>query len=75
MRPVAIRGPLPLIGFLLALAACGDDGQRGPPPSATVAYIVTSCRQTGGTMTLQQDKRTFDVETVDASWSAPYQEQ
>jgi hypothetical protein len=67
VRPVAIRGPLPLLGLLLALAACGDDGGGGPPSGAgTVAYIVTSCRQTGTDMTLQQEVRILrgDAEAV-----------
>ncbi len=33
-------------------------GRRSPPPvTGTVAYLVTSCRQTAGTMTLQQEVR------------------
>jgi hypothetical protein len=63
VRPVAIRGPLPLVVFLFAIAACGGDGERGPPPSGTVAYIVTACQQTGAQMTLQQEVRILRGET------------
>src|SRR5574341_685870 len=46
------------IVLLLFLAACGG-GEGGSPASeaSTLAYIVTSCRQIGTDMTLQQDVR------------------
>jgi hypothetical protein len=51
------RDALALVAVLLALAACGGEGQPSPAGTGTVAYLVTSCRQTGGTMTLQQEVR------------------
>jgi hypothetical protein len=56
----------PLAALLLALAACGDDGGSPPSATGTVAYIVTSCQQTGAQMTLQQDVRILhgDAEAV-----------
>jgi hypothetical protein len=46
------------VGLTLLLAHCGGDGHDGAgSPAATVAYIVTACRQTGASMTLQQEVR------------------
>lgn len=48
---------LPLLGVLLALVACGGEGSSSPPATGTLAYVVTSCRQVGADMTIQQDIR------------------
>ena len=50
-----VLGVLLLVTVLLA--ACGGGGGSPPSGAQTVAYIVTSCSQTGGTMTLQQELR------------------
>jgi hypothetical protein len=51
VRPLAMRGPLPLVSLLLALVACGDGSDSAPQDGSatltgTLAYVVTECRET-----------------------------
>jgi len=70
-----ICGRFTLVGLLLALAACGDDGGGGSSASdvGTLAYVVTSCREVAGQATLQQELRIYHGtgETVTAMSVGP----
>ena len=75
MKLAPICGRFTLVGLLLALAACGDDGGGGSSASdvGTLAYVVTSCREVTGQATLQQELRIYHGkgETVTAMSVGP----
>ena len=74
MKLAPICGRFTLIGLLLAVAACGDGGDGSSASNVgTLAYVVTSCRETAGQATLQQELRIYHGtgETVTAKSVGP----
>ena len=63
----ATKNTLALLALLLTLAACGGDEDSSPVETETLAYIVSSCRQTGAEMTVRQELRVRRGEAEDVT--------